>query len=135
MLFGKEQISPGWQGTGIFCAALACILILNTVYAYTEPQWTVLFTGLLFYAAANPLMGLFRKKWGKYLWQSFAVFILLLAGLTSITGLLTHESPFANYSHEMTLIVITIFYIGINLLGIFYRLLVSWVSGLDQHKN
>ncbi len=135
MLFGKENISPLMQGTGIFSVAVLSIFLLHIAYPTYGLEWDTFATAILFFIAANTLMGIFKTHWKKYLIQSVAVFISMVLALLFITGLISGQYAFNNYEQSAMLMVLIIFFVFVNLLAIIYRLILSWLKHIDQPNN
>jgi len=135
MLFGKENINPLMQGAGIFSIAVLSIILLHIAYPAHDLEWDTFATAILFFIAANTLMGIFKIYWKKYLLQSIAVFIGMILSLLFITGLISGQYVFNNYEQSAMLMVLVIFFIFVNILAILYRLILSWLKNIDHLNN
>jgi hypothetical protein len=125
---GKRGHNPLWQGLAVLLAASIAMAIAHTSIGTIRSIWLVAATFLLFFTAANPLLGIFKHGWGRYLALSVPVYagltvaIIFLAKTLSGTGLGEIAEFRAFFALEALFYVIVTGLVGI------YRLVLSMIT-------
>lgn len=74
---GKKSHNPVMQGLALLAITLAAVIMSHIVHYDDKSEWYMAATFLLLFTAGNPIMGIFRKQWGKYVGLSLVVYIAL----------------------------------------------------------
>lgn len=74
---GKKSHNPFIQGMALFVITLAAVILSHIVHVDDKSEWYMAATFLLLFTAGNPIIGIFRKQWGKYVGLSLIVYLLL----------------------------------------------------------
>lgn len=82
---GNKSHNPVIQGIALFLVALAAIILGHIMHLDEKSEWYMAATFLLLFTAGNPIMGIFRKQWGRYVGISLLVYIVLTLALLVTT--------------------------------------------------
>lgn len=125
---GKRGHNPLWQGFAVLLVAAIAMAIAHSSIGTGRSIWLVAATFLLFFTAANPLLGIFKHGWVRYLALSLPVYVALTVAIiyiaTALSG--TRLGEMADFRAFFTLEVL--FYVIITGLVGVYRLILSMIT-------
>lgn len=120
----KISRAPVGQALFILVLILIGIGISHASTENPEADWTIAATGLLLFAAANPILGIFNKRWARYVLFSAICFVVTLVA-TLFLAQATAGSPLGELvQFQMFFVAASVFFfVSTGLVGI-YRFII-----------
>lgn len=91
-------------------------------------SWNIIASAILLYAGANPVTGIFNKKWGRYLLFSIIGYGFLIFGLVWLYNQIAMVKFDEERPIRMLIIIVSVFFILINMLVAFYRYIIKFLN-------
>lgn len=131
LLAKKISSSPWGQALSVFILILIGIGIAHMIPNKPTTDWTVTATGLLLFAAANPILGIFQRRWPRYVLFSIVSFAMILPATLFLTQA-TAGSSLSDLTHFKMFFVAAgvFFFLSTGLVGI-YRFIIRLLQDAE----
>ena len=130
-LFGRKKFHPVIQALAILVVATLGIFIFRTSSGTEKIEWYITASAILLYATANPIIGIFSKKWLMYILFSVVCFAILMTLLIFITNSLAVLKIDKLVEFRLIFIAEAIFYLLITFLIAIFRSMVVLLQKLS----
>lgn len=125
---GKWGHNPIWQGLAVLVVAAIAMAIAHASIGTARSVWLAGATFLLLFTAANPLLGIFKHRWGLYLALSIPVYIALTATIIYVATALSSIGLDEMFEFRAFFALELIFYFLVTGLVGIYRLVLSMLK-------
>lgn len=126
-----NKFNPFVQAGAILIFLVPVLGIANGGSADPELPWQIAATALLLFAAANPIIGIFQKRWGRYVAGSIISFVVLTAAIYALTHYMAAVRLSTLPHMRMLFISVIVFYLMITFLVMVYRNLVAMLGKME----
>ncbi len=106
-----NRLTPLRQGIVLLLCSSLVIVILNFLSANKEIEWIITISSIGLYAWINPIIGVFKDAWLRYLAQSFLIFIVISIVLFALSSTLSEINISQAPEYKLTFIATSIFFI------------------------
>lgn len=124
-LAGKSSYNPVIQGVALLLITLAAVILGHLFHIDEKSEWYMAATFLLLFTAGNPIMGIFRKRWYRYVGISFLVYIALTIAVLAATQAIARVSLQELGDFKFFFTIEAIFYILVTGLVGLYRFIIQ----------
>ncbi len=134
-LLGKRNLHPYSQAF----ATLILIIISTAIVAANRPEndseWYFAATLLLFFTVANPILGMFKKKWKRYVLQSLGGYAVLFPAGIVLTNVWALHGIRTLPTFQLLFIATFIFYFLTLFLVAVFRFLLRLIKSADNNPK
>lgn len=128
---GRSSYHPAIQALAVLVIAIAGVTLGTVGPEDANTEWYIASTMLLFFACGNPIMGLFRKNWKRYVLISIPAFLILGALLLLFTNSIALNGLRSLAEFQQYFLALTVFYfLAVFLTGIF-RLVLNFIKSIE----
>ena len=129
-LFGQSKLNPVIQATTLFIITSIVMVIASESNTGEDVEWLIAASSILLFATANPIIGIFKKKWLVYIVVSFVVFALLMIFDILVANALAERKIEEVTEYRLIFFAEVIFYILVTFLIGIFRTIVNMMKRL-----
>jgi hypothetical protein len=134
-LLGKRNLHPFSQAFVILILILISTAIVAANRAENDSEWYFAATFLLFFTVANPILGMFKKQWKKYVLQSLGGYAVLFpAGILFTNIWALHGIRNLPVFQLLFLATFIFYFLTLFLVGVF-RFLLRLIKSADNNPK
>ena len=134
-LLGKRNLHPFSQAFVILILILISTAIVAANRAENDSEWYFAATFLLFFTVANPILGMFKKQWKKYVLQSLGGYAVLFpAGILFTNICALHGIRNLPVFQLLFLATFIFYFLTLFLVGVF-RFLLRLIKSADNNPK
>jgi hypothetical protein len=119
---------PVLQGLCLFFVAISASLFISEE---TNHAWIITNSAILLFAVGNPIIGIFTKKWARYIGISLATFATLTIALYYLAHINCSLTPSGITQYKSVFITLIVFYLMILSLSALFRLIIFSLEGKE----
>jgi inner membrane protein involved in colicin E2 resistance len=121
-------LKPAAQGV---CLLLLAFTVSLFISAETANAWIITNSALLLFAVGNPIIGIFTKKWARYIGISLATFATLTIALYYLAHI-NCTKPLAEITqYKSVLITLVVFYLMLLSISALFRMVIYTLEGKE----
>jgi|GEM_PF-3568994 len=134
-LLGKRNFHPYSQAFFALILIIVSTAIMAVGRAENDSEWYLAATILLFFTVANPILGMFKKRWKQYVLQSLGAYVILFPSGIFLTNIWARHGILSLHTFKLLFIATFIFYFLTLFLVATFRFLLRLLKSADNNPK